>query len=443
MKKIITLLLLIVCACGAKAQIITTVAGGGTGGLGDGGPAVDCELYNPYGLAIDNAGNLYIADRGYNRIRKISADGIITTIAGTGSPSFSGDGGPATNASINFPLGVTFDVSNNIYFSDRDNNRVRKIDEAGIITTFAGNGMVGDTGDGGPSTAAEFNGPGSLKFDRFGNLYVSDLFNNRIRMVNTAGIITTIAGTGVSVNNGDGGLATAAGVYNPYGIVFDNTGNLYFTEYEGNRIRKINTAGIITTIAGNDTAGFRGDSGLAINAEVNHPDDIAIDASGNLYITDQGNQRVRKITTDGSINTIAGNGLFGYNGDSEDALLMEFKDPTGILIDHAGSLYIADLGNDRIRYIRNTVSVNTVNSLQNNVLIYPNPSDGTFNILVSSKTSKQVSVSIVDQLGRTIRQLPAQANEVTTVQAHIPPGVYFLLVKDGTNATETAKLFIR
>jgi sugar lactone lactonase YvrE len=442
MKMIITLLLLIVCTCGAKAQIITTVAGGGTGGLGDGGPAVYCELLSPYGIALDNIGNLYIADRDHNRIRKMNNSGIITTIAGTGSSVFNGDNIAATSANISIPLGITSDASGNIYFSDRGNNRVRKIDEAGVITTIAGGG-TGGTGDGGPATAAVFNGPGYLKFDRFGNLYVSDLFNNRIRMINTSGIISTIAGTGVGINTGDGGQATAAGVNNPYGIVFDNAGNLYFTEYDGNRVRKINTTGIITTIAGNDTAGFRGDSGLAINAEVNHPDDIAIDASGNLYITDQGNQRVRRITTDGIINTVAGNGIDGFNGDGNEALLTEFRDPTGILVDHAGSLYIADLGNDRIRYLRNTVSVSTLNNVPDEVSVYPNPSDGTFNILVSSKTSKQVSVSIVDQLGRMIRQLPVQTNEVTTVQEHIPPGAYFLSVKDGTNATETAKLFIR
>ena len=444
MKKIIiALLLVIVCACGAKAQIITTIAGGGTGGLGDGGPAIDCEFDSPYGIALDNVGNLYVASRDDNRIRKIDTHGIITTVAGNGVPAFSGDGGPATNASINHPIGITFDEAGNLYFSDRYNNRIRKINAAGIITTFAGNGMVGDTGNGGIATAAEFNGPGSLKFDRFGNLYVSDIFNNFIRMISTAGIINTIAGNGIAANSGDGGPATAAGINNPYGICFDKDGNIYIAEFNGNKIRKINTSGIITTIAGNDTAGYRGDGGPAIDAEFYNPTDIAVDANGNLDVTDAHNCRIRQISTDGKINTIAGTGLNGFSGDNGNSLLAQFESPVGIAIDNTGNIYISDLGNERIRYIRNIVGVSILSSLHDDVLAYPNPSDGTFNILVSSKTIKQVSVSIIDQLGRTIKQLHVQANEVTTVQEHIPPGMYFLSVKDETNATETTKLFIR
>jgi len=262
-------------------------------------------------------------------------------------------------------------------------------------------------------------------------------------MINTAGIIRTIAGSGASIDSGDGGPATAAGFNYPCGLVVDNIGNLYITEFEGNRIRKINTAGIITTLAGNDTAGYKGDGGPATGAELYDPTDIAIDPNGNLDITDAHNSRIRQISIDGKINTIAGTGLNGFSGDNGNSLLAQFESPVGIAIDNTGNIYISDLGNERIRYIRNTVGVSTLNSLHDELLVYPNPSEGMFNILASSKTSKQLSVSIIDQLGRTIRQFHVQTNEVTTVQEHIPPKVYFLLLKDGEQLLETTKLLIK
>ncbi len=447
MKNTIALIFLILLAYGVKAQIITTIVGGGTSGLGDGGPSVDCELFAPYGIAVDNVGNIYIADRGHNIIRKVDAAGIITTIAGTGGTGYTGNGGPATAATMRTPNAVAADNTGNVYFSDRFNNCIRKIDVAGIITTIAGDGMQGCTGDGGPATAAEFFGVSFMKFDGHGNLYISDVYNNRIRKINSAGIISTVAGIGTGslteVDSGDGGLATDASLGGPSGLALDNAGNLYFTEYYTHNIRKINSMGIITTIAGNDTAGYRGDGGAATTAEFYNPTDIAIDPVGNLDITDAHNGRLRQINIDGQINTIAGTGINGFSGDGGDATLAEFDGPVSVAVDPSGSIYISDLGNSRIRYIRNTVAVKTVDQLQDNLSVYPNPSDGEFRIMVSSKTPSPLSIAIIDELGRTIRQIPAITNETITVKENIPPGTYFVCVKDETNAVKMTRLLIR
>jgi hypothetical protein len=287
-----------------------------------------------------------------------------------------------------------------------------------------------------------------MKFDANGNLFVSDVYNNRIRKINSDGIINTVAGIGTgatifSVDSGDGGAATAASLYGPSGLTFDKAGNLYFTEYYGNTIRKINTLGIITTIAGNDTLGFRGDGGMAIKAEFHNPTDITIDTVGNLDISDQGNQRIREIYIDGTINTISGDGTYGFNGDGTNALLAQFKDPAGIAVDISGSIYISDIGNSRIRYIRNTVGITTLNNVDDNVLVYPNPSDGEFTILISSKTDNDASISITDELGRTIiKDIMAKTNEAIKVEENIAPGVYFLSVKNERHLIATTKLLI-
>ena len=425
MKKIITLLLLIICACGAKAQIITTIVGGGTT-LGDGGPAVDCELSGPYGITIGSNGNRYIVDRGNNRIRMVNTAGIITTIAGTGVRGYNGDSIPATDAELNDPAGITTDASGEVYFCDRGNNRVRKIDATGIITTIAGNGNSGFSGDGGPATAAEFNGVGFIKLDVIGNIYLTDPFNNRIRMVSTDGMLHTIAGSGAMVDSGDGGAATAAGLRAPHGIDLDGMGNIYFVEYYGNIVRKINALGIITTVAGNDTVGNRGDGGPATKAELHFPVDIVLGSDGSFYVSDAENGEVRKVTPDGQINTIAGNGHYGFSGDGGDPTLAEFAGPTGLAIDQSGSLYISDNSNDRIRYIRNTVGVQQIERPTPTINIYPNPSNGSFKLNVTSAINEPVSIIIADKYGRIIQELSAMPNEETRLQMNVPTGIYVI-----------------
>jgi sugar lactone lactonase YvrE len=294
---------------------ITSVAGSFfTGGYsGDGGPATAAGLYNPVAVAIDASGNLYIADQGNEVIRKVDASGTITTFAGS-SGGYSGDGGPATDAQLNNPAGVAVDASGNVYIADEFNARIRKVNAAGIITTIAGNGTLGFSGDSGPATLAELYEPAGVSIDATGNMYIADMINNRIRKVNTMGIITTAGGDGISGFAGDGGAAIAAKMYFPSAVTTDATGNIFIADESNNRIREINTSGIISTIAGSGVAAY-GDGGPATAAQLNQPEDVVSDAFGNLYISDYGHSLIRKVDTAGIITTIAGNGIVGYTGD--------------------------------------------------------------------------------------------------------------------------------
>src|SRR6266480_2249440 len=284
----------LVLAVPALSQTINTVAGGGAG---DGGDATIANLNSPASVAVDSSGNLYIADLGNERIRKIAAaTGIITTVAGNGVLGFTGDGGAATKASLNSPASVALDASGNLYVADYANHRIRKVAAAtGIITTVAGNGINSFAGDGGAATNASLNYPASVALDASGNLYIADPNNNRIRKVAAAtGIITTVAGGGSSL--GDGGAATSASLYDPTALALDASGNLYVADQNNHRIRKVDAAtGIITTVAGNGSPAFAGDGGAATSASLNYPDGVALDASGNLYIADQRNNRIRKV----------------------------------------------------------------------------------------------------------------------------------------------------
>ena len=326
---------------------IATVAGNGNLGFsGDGGPATSASLNMPAGVAADSAGNVYVADSGNSRIRRVSS-GTIATAAGNGSYKFSGDGGPATSASLNSPSGTAVDSAGNLYIADPGNQRIRKV-SSGTITTVAGNGFIEYSGDGGPATSASLSGPEGVAVDSAGNLYIADSVNNRIRKV-SGGTITTVAGNGATGFSGDGGPATSASLFNPYGVAVDSAGNLYIADTNNNRVRKV-SGGLITTVAGNGKEGFSGDAGLATNAALFNPYGVAVDLAGNLYISDTGNARVRKVTG-GTITTVAGNGTAGFSGDGGPSTSASLNFPQGIAVDSAENLYIGDAVNYRIRKV--------------------------------------------------------------------------------------------
>ncbi len=348
-KAVFVILFLFTCIYDVQAQVITTVAGNGaTIFSGDGGPATATGIQFASGLAFDASGNMYFGDFGNNAIRKVT-NGIISTIAGNGVQGFSGDGGLATSALLHGPQSILVDPVGNIYIADHWNHRVRKVATNGIITTVAGNGTAAFSGDGGPATSASLFYPFDMAFDNSGNLYISDQINNRIRKVAADGTITTIAGNGVQGFSGDGGPAISASLSWPKGIFLDPAGNLYIADQSNHRIRKIAANGIITTVAGNGTASFSGDGGNAINASLNQPQDITMDAAGNLYITDFSNQRIRKVTTSGIISTILGNGVQGFNGDGIDPLTANLHNPHSITLDASGKIYFTDESNNRVR----------------------------------------------------------------------------------------------
>ena len=333
----------------ATAAISTVAGNGQTVFSGDGGPAVSASLWEPDGIAVDPFGNLYIVDARHYRIRKVDTNGIITTVAGNGISGYSGDGGPAVSASLKQPVGITVDQAGNLYISDSANHSVRKVDAAGIITTVAGNGQGGYSGDSGPAVSAALWAPYGVAVDPAGNLYIADSQNYRIRKVDTNGIITSVAGNGQGGYSGDGGPAVSAKFGLPIGITVDPAGNLYIADSMFHRIRKVDTAGIITTAAGNGLLGYGGDGGLAVSARLSSPYAVTVDSVGNLYIADRGNNRIRKVDTTGIINTVAGNGQGGYSGDRGPAVSARLNWPLGIAIDPARNLYISDKNNFRIR----------------------------------------------------------------------------------------------
>ena len=336
-----------------KAQLsINTIAGNGTGGFsGDSGPATAAEINTPYGVAVDLIGNVYFTDEINNRIRKIDTFGVITTIAGNGTPGFFGDTGPATLAQLYSPRGIAVDGSGNVFFSDYGNSRIREITPSGMIYTFAGNGLATFSGDGGLAYAAGLNFPWGLAIDGAGNMFIADQVNCRVRKVNTSGIISTIGGTGFASFSGDGGAATAAMIQYPMGVALDGAGNIYVADNGNNRVRKINSSGIISTIAGSPVFGFTGDGGPSTDARLYLPEGIATDAAGNVYIADLNNKRIRQINTSGIINTITGNGTVGFSGDGGPPTLAAINQSTGVAVDGSGRVYIADNGNNRIRIL--------------------------------------------------------------------------------------------
>ena len=332
----------------AATGLLTRFAGNGTAGYsGDNGPATGAQLNTVMGVAADAAGNVYIADTGNNRIRRVS-NGIITTIAGNGFLGYSGDGGPATSAQLNTPWGVAVDSSGNVYIADTENYVVRKVSN-GAIATFAGNGTnpAGYTGGNGPAVNAVLDLPFSVAVDASGNVYI--VAGGVIRKVSN-GAITTFAGTyGTTGYSGDNGPATSAAFDYLTSVAVDASGNVYAADMDNNAIRKI-SKGVITTFAGNGTQGYSGDSGPPASAELNRPNGVAVDTFGNLYIADYGDNAIRKVSR-GAITTLAGNGTYGYSGDNGPATSAALNQPSGVAVDGSGNVYIADTNNSVIRKV--------------------------------------------------------------------------------------------
>jgi sugar lactone lactonase YvrE len=339
----------------AHSQTITTVAGviGSPGYVGDAGPANNARFNQPRAVATDNDGNLYIADMRNHVIRKVS-NGVVNTVAGNGTNGTAGAGGPATAAQLAQPTGMTIDNDGNIYIADYNASVIKKVTTSGIMTIFAGNGTEGFSGDGGPASQAKLYRPTAVASDKDGNLYISDASNKVIRKVTKAGVITTIAGVpGRAGYAGDGGPATKALLTQPAGIAVDYSGNVYIADPSNSVIRKVNASGIITTFAGTGVAGYSGDNGPAIKAQfqIGSPQGLAVDPAGNVYASDYQNHAIRKINSKGIITTIAGNGAPDYAGDGGPAILSKIWYPIGIATDIAGNVFITDSYNNTIREI--------------------------------------------------------------------------------------------
>lgn len=393
---------------------ITTFAGTGASGFsGDGGPATSAQINRPYFLTFSPSGELFFSDYNNNRVRKISTDGTIMTVLGTGSSTYSADGLQATSSAHGSPNGIAFDNEGSFYVSSVDRNRVRKVLSNGLTVTFAGTGAATSTGDEGPATLATLNAPTGIGFNSYGELFVAEKNGNFIRKISTDGIISTFGGTGTSgtstvgslVNatsmkpimvkavgtdvyvaeysvgvvrriSSDGvvrhfvgappptgsldGPASSATFNKPAYMAFDAQKNLYISDMTSNRIRKLSTNGIVSTVAGNGSAAFSGDGGAATSASMNTPTGIVVDSVGNIFFGDYGNHRVRKISTDGTISTVVGTGSAGFNGDNTQASNANVYGPFGLTTSTLGELIFADWGNRRIRKIDSQGNISTI-----------------------------------------------------------------------------------
>ena len=299
-------------------------------------------------------GNVYFADTFNHRIRRVDLLGAITTIAGTGENGFNGDIGPAAMAQLDRPFGVAVDSAGVVYFADAFNHRIRRVDPSGAISTIAGAGGWGYGGDGGPAIAARLDLPTSVAVDEAGNVYFADTENDRIRRVDPSGVIATVAGTGQSGFNGDGGPAVQAQLDTPYGVAVDKAGNVFVADTFNHRIRRVDSSGAITTIAGNGERGFGGDGGPAVEAQLNEPRGVAVDAGGAVYFSDEGNDRIRRVDPSGSIATVAGTEGNGFNLESGPADQAQMDNPEGVAVDALGNVYFADTFNERVRMLSPT-----------------------------------------------------------------------------------------
>ncbi|MGA2248150.1 MAG: immunoglobulin domain-containing protein, partial [Verrucomicrobiota bacterium] len=424
-------------------DIITTVAGnGGTSNFGDGGVATNASLHAPASVAVDGSGNLFIADTDNNAIREVGTNGLITTVAGNGRAGYSGDGGVATHASLSFPTGVAVDGSGNLFIADTGNNSIREVGTNGLITTVAGNGTAGYSGDGNMATNASLDVPSAVTVDGSGNLFIADTDNHCIREVGTNGLITTVAGDGSAGYAGDGGLATNATLDVPTGVTLDRSGNLFIADTGNNSIREVGTNGVITTVAGDGSAGYSGDGGLATNATLDASSGVAVDGSGNLFIADIGNNSIREVGTNGVIATVAGDGIAGYSGDGGLATNATLDAPANVVLDGSGNLFIADTGNNRIREVVAGAPTFTLNDVTANdagyyTVVIANPW-GSVTSIVATITVVLPPAITGQPAGLTVTN-GSPASFGVTISGTAP--LVCRWQKNGTNLTDGGSLF--
>jgi len=436
-KPFVALAITTLIATTAHAQLkIKTLAGINVfGNSGDGGTATSAKISSPYELCVDNAGNIYFPSQ--NRIRKVdAATHIISTIAGNDTAGFAGDGGLATNAKLTNPSAICLDGSGNIYISDGGNHRIRKIDgTTGIITTVVGSGTAGYGGDGGAATAAYLGSPAGIAVDGSGNIYFSDYLH--IRKV-SGGTINNFAGTGLPGHTGDGGAAISA-TFGEYigGIWLDASGNMYVCDPSNYSVRKITSSGTISTIAGTPgttaTTSGQGDGGLATAAAFKQPQGISVDGSGNVYIADGSDNRIRKIDGSGKISTICGDGNGAYTGNGGLAAAAELKTPTGIWVNSGGDrIYVADQQNHVIREINTFTAVGNVVTQQ--FRIAPNPSTGIFTLRLQQLQSN-TEAGIYNIIGAKVFYATINNLNTTIDASNLPSGVYFMHLLAGGQQT--------
>lgn len=421
-------------------QFITTVAGNGQiGNTGDNGPATDALIGSPGLIAFDDSNNYYFAQPPV--IRKVSSSGIITRVAGNGTTGYNGDSIFALSAQLNLPEPAYH--SGSLYIADQGNHRIRKIDLAtSVITTIGGTGMPGFSGDGGLAVNAMINSPASITFDTSGNLYFVDGNNIRIRKIDHSGIITTIAGNGSSGYGGDNGPAVLAELWLGGGIRIDKYNNLYIASLQ--KVRKVNlSTNIITTVAGNGSIGYSGDGGLAELAELWFALDVLPDNSGNIYISESSNNVIRKVNSNGIITTIVGTGVSGYNGDGGLADTSKLNSPRGIALDSCNNLYISDNSNHRIRKVTFNPNcfperVKEVNKLKD-IIIYPNPAQQQLTIS-SSNAVKQISV--LNTIGQVLITQRNYTDKAVVDVSNLSPGLYFIKVSD-RNGADAVQRFVK
>ncbi len=416
----------------AQGTRIRTIAGTGVGAYsGDGGYSTAAELHAPLDVKLDKTGNVYVLDLLNYRIRKISTTGVISTVAGTGVAGYTGDGSISTSANMR-PYGFAVDNGNNIYIADASYGVIRKVNTAGIISTIAGTGIQGNTGNGGPALSAQMNGIYGLAVDTAGSIYVVDAISNTVRIISKTGTIDRFAGNDTAGYSGDGGFASEARLDSPYAIALDHKGNAYISDMLNNVVRKVDAMGIISTYAGNGMQGYTGDGGPAISASLNRPAGLTVDADGNVYIADADNDVIRKVDTFGNILTVIGNGTPGFGGDLGPVLGCNLHTPFGVAADGVGDIYIADANNQRIRKTYTPVSVNETSKIV--VDAYPNP---VTNKLFLTGLTVGDNLYVLDVTGRKLVDMKAANESETLKMSSLSAGIYFLHIvnKSGTEKT--------